>query len=489
MAIPVRVRFAPSPTGLLHAGSVHTAIFDYLWARHNGGTFILRIEDTDVERKVAGAVESQMEALKWLGLDWDEGPDVGGPYAPYYQSQRLHLYKQAAEKLVANGHAYYCYCSPERLEVMRKQQETNKQSVGYDRLCRNLTAAERKMKEAQGIKPVIRFKVPLEGQTSFHDLIYGDVTFENSTIDDFIMLKSDGYPTYNFANVVDDYAMKISHVIRGEEFIPSTPRHLLMYHAFGYTPPQYIHMPVIVGADRAKLSKRRGAISILEYRDMGYLPEALFNFLVLIGWSLDDKTEIMTRQQMIESFSLERMGKTAAAFNQEKLDWMNGVYIRNLPDDDLTNRLMPFLVKYLPPDVKRPIDVNYVKQIVPLIKERIVTFKDAAAYADFFFVDELKHDPAKFVDKKTDAATALTALTSAEEKLSSLASFDRDQLESTLRSLAESLGIKAGQLFNVLRVATTARDATPPLFETMAALGKERCLKRIKSAISALGKN
>ena len=372
---------------------------------------------------------------------------------------------------------------------MRKEQDARNQPSGYDRFCRNLTTEERKAKEAQGIKPVIRFKVPLEGQMTIHDLIYGDITFDFQNIDDFVMLKSDGYPTYHLANVVDDTAMKITHVIRGEEWISSTPRHLLMYQAFGYTPPQYIHMAMIVGADRAKLSKRRGAISILEYRDMGYLPEALFNFLVLIGWSLDDKTEIMTRQQMIENFSLERMGRTAAAFNQEKLDWMNGVYIRNLPDDDLTKRLLPFLDKGLPPEVKRPLDVNYVKQIVPLIKERIITLKDAAAYADFFFIDNLKYDTAKFVDKKTDAVTALKALKSAEEKLSSLDSFGRDQLETTLRSLAEALGIKAGQLFNVLRVATTARDATPPLFETMAALGKERCLERIKSAIAVLSKN
>ena len=308
MTAPVRVRFAPSPTGLVHAGSIHTAMFDYLYARHTGGQFILRIEDTDVERKVEGAVENMMEALKWLGLDWDEGPDVGGPYGPYYQSQRLHLYKEAAEKFVAQGNAYYCYCSPERLEAMRKEQEARKQPPGYDRLCRSMTAAERAAREAAGIKPVIRFKVPLEGQTEFHDLIYGDVVFENKTIDDFVILKSDGYPTYHLANVVDDHAMKISHVIRGEEWISSTPRHLLMYQAFGYTPPQYVHMPVIVGADRAKLSKRRGAISILEYRDMGYLPEAMFNFLVLIGWSLDDKTEIMTRQQMVENFSLETDG-------------------------------------------------------------------------------------------------------------------------------------------------------------------------------------
>ena len=314
MAVPVRVRFAPSPTGKVHAGNIHTAIFDYLWARHTGGTFILRIEDTDVERKEEGAVEHMMEALKWLGLDWDEGPGVGGPYGPYYQSQRLPLYKQAAEKLVAGGYAYYCYCSSERLEAMRKEQDARKQPTGYDRFCRNLTAEERKAKEAQGIKPVIRFKVPLEGQTTIHDLIYGDITFDYKNIDDFVMLKSDGYPTYHLANVVDDTAMKITHVIRGEEWISSTPRHLLMYQAFGYTPPQYIHMPMIVGDDRAKLSKRRGAVSILEYRDMGYLSEALFNFLVLMGWSLDDKTEIMTRPQMIENFSLERMGRTPARF-------------------------------------------------------------------------------------------------------------------------------------------------------------------------------
>lgn len=489
MAVPVRVRFAPSPTGKVHAGNIHTAIFDYLLARHTGGTFILRIEDTDVGRKEEGAVEHMMEALKWLGLDWDEGPGIGGPYAPYYQSQRLPLYKEAVEKLVAQGDAYYCYCSSERLETMRKEQEARKQPTGYDRACRDLTPEQRKAKEAEGIKPVVRFKVPLEGQADFHDLIYGDITFEYKNIDDFVMLKSDGYPTYHLANVVDDTAMKITHVIRGEEWISSTPRHLLMYKAFGYTPPVYVHMPMIVGADRAKLSKRRGAISILEYRDMGYLPEALFNFLVLIGWSLDDKTEIMTHQQMVENFSLERMGRVAAAFNQEKLDWMNGVYIRNLNTDELTDRLMPFLDKYLPPEIKRPLDVDYIKQIVPLIKERIITLKDAADYASFFFVDELRYDPAKFVDKKTDAAMALKALKSASEKLTPLASFDKDQLESVLRALAEELGIKAGQLFNPLRVAITARDATPPLFETMSVLGKERCLKRIQSAISILGKN
>jgi glutamyl-tRNA synthetase len=486
MTDPVRVRFAPSPTGLLHTGNIHTAVFDYLLARHTGGKFILRIEDTDRERKVEGATEYMMESLKWLGMDWDEGPDVGGPYGPYIQSQRLPLYKAAAEKFVAQGNAYYCYCTSERLEQMRKDQEANKQGTGYDRTCRNLTAAERAAKAAQGIKPVIRFRVPDEGRMQFHDAIYGDVAFENKTLDDFIMLKSDGYPTYHLASVVDDHAMKITHIIRGEEWISSTPRHLLMYQALGYSPPQYVHMPLIVGADRAKLSKRRGAIPILQYRDMGYLPEALFNFLVLMGWSLDDKTEIMSHEQMIGNFSLERMGKTPAAFNQEKLDWMNGMYIRTLSVDDLTTRVLPFMEKDLPPEVKRPVDAEYVRQIVPLIRERINTLKDAAAYAGFFFSDKLEYDTAKFADKKTDAATALKALKSGEEKLTSLESFDRGQLETTLRKLAEDLGIKAGQLFNVLRVATTARDATPPLFETMEVLGQDRCLKRIKAAIARL---
>jgi glutamyl-tRNA synthetase len=487
---PVRTRFAPSPTGLLHAGSIHTAMFDYLLARHTGGTFILRIEDTDMERKVEGAAENQMEALKWLGLDWDEGPGVGGPYGPYYQSQRLPLYKEAAEKMVAQGNAYYCYCSEERLEAVRKAQESGKQQLlGYDRHCRNLSAEERAECERRGIKSVVRFKVPDDGQTKFHDLIYGDLCFENSTIDDFVMLKSDGYPTYHLASIVDDTAMKITHIIRGEEWISSTPRHLLMYRALGYNPPQYVHMSLIVGADRAKLSKRRGAIPILQYRDMGYLSEALFNFLVLMGWSLDDKTEIMTRRQMIDNFSLERMGKTAAAFNQEKLDWMNGVYIRSLAVEDLTNRVLPFLEKHLPPEVERPLDAAYVGLIAPLIQPRINTLKDAAVYADFFFVDKLEYDSSMLIGKKMTAEVVLAALKGAEEKLSSLETFDQNLLEDTLRRLAEALGIKAGQLFNPLRVATTAREAAPPLFETMAVLGKERCLKRIKVAISKLDNN
>jgi glutamyl-tRNA synthetase len=280
--------------------------------------------------------------------------------------------------------------------------------------------------------------------------------------------------------------MKISHVIRAEEWISSTPRHMMMYKALGYEPPEYVHHPMLVGADRAKLSKRHGSVSLLEYRDKGYLPEAMFNFLALMGWSLDDKTEIMTRRQLIDNFSFERIGKTGAFFNVEKLDWMNGYYIRALSIVDLTNRVLPFLEQHLPPEVERPLDAAYVSRIAPLIQPRINTLKDAAVYADFFFVDKLDYDISMLVGKKMTAEVALAALKGAEEKLSPLESFDQNLLEQTLRSLAEALGIKAGQLFNPLRVATTAREAAPPLFETMSVLGKERCLKRIKAALAKL---
>jgi glutamyl-tRNA synthetase len=461
-------------------------MFNWLFARHTGGTFILRIEDTDVARRVEGALEAIMDGLKWLGLDWDEGPDVGGEYGPYTQSQRLNLYKDAAERLVAQGNAYYCYCSQERLDAMRKEQEARKQPPGYDRLCRDLSPQERAAKEAAGIKPVIRFKVPPEGQTRFNDLIYGEVVFEHGNIDDFVMLKSDGYPTYHLANVVDDHAMKISHVIRAEEWISSVPRHLFIYRALGYEPPQYIHHPMILGSDRAKLSKRHGAVSIIDYREQGYLPETMFNFLSLIGWSLDDKTEIMTRQQFVENFSLERIGKTGAVFNIDKLDWMNGVYIRSLTIDDFTQRALLFLDKGLPAGVKRPLDVSYVQRIMPLIQERAKKLTEVPALTRFFFVEELEFSPDLLIAKNMTREATLTALESSSQRLSRISVFDESFLETLLRPLAEELGLKAGQLFSVLRTAVTGETATPPLFQTMVVLGKERCLKRIDGALEKL---
>jgi len=294
-----RVRFAPSPTGFPHVGNMRTALFNWLFARHCGGKFVVRIEDTDQTRLVKGAVEAVLDGLGWLGLDWDEGPGVGGPYGPYFQSQRLELYQEIANRLVRQGDAYYCYCSPERLAAMRAEQERLKLPPGYDRHCRNLDPEEEARYIAQGITPVVRMKVPTDGETTFHDLIRGDVTFKNATLDDFVLLKSDHYPTYHLANVVDDWSMKISHVLRAEEWLSSTPRHLLIYKALGFEPPEFAHLPMILGPDRSKLSKRHGAVSIIEYKEKGYLPQAMFNFLALLGWSVDDKTEII--QERISS--------------------------------------------------------------------------------------------------------------------------------------------------------------------------------------------
>ncbi len=486
MTNSVRVRFAPSPTGYPHVGNIRTALFNWLFARHHGGSFIVRIEDTDVARKVKGTVEAILDGLRWLGLDWDEGPQVGGKYEPYVQSQRLDIYRELAQRLISQGDAYYCYCSPQRLEKMRAEQVKYKQPPGYDRHCRYLSQEERSAKEAEGVTPVVRLKTPLSGQTRFTDLIWGEVVFENNTIDDFVLLKSDGYPTYHLANVIDDHLMEISHVLRAEEWLSSTPRHLLLYQALGFEPPQFAHLPMLLGADRAKLSKRHGAVSITEYRDQGYLPEAMVNFLALLGWSLDDKTEILSRQELINNFSLERVSRTAAIFNQDKLNWMNGVYIRSLSLEDFTQRAIPFLDKDLPPKVKRPLSTSYIRQIMPLIQERARTLAEVAELAQFFFVGELDYAPSLLIGKDMSQQSTSQVLEVAQQRLGQLEVFDAESLEAMLRPLAVELGLKTGQLFGVLRVAVTGRTAAPPLFQTMAVLGKERCLKRIQAALDRL---
>ncbi len=486
MSKPVRTRFAPSPTGYPHVGNIRTALFAWLFARHYGGSFIIRIEDTDVARKVEGAVEAMLNGLRWLKLDWDEGPEVGGNYGPYYQSERLELYRQAAEQLVAQGNAYYCYCSPERLDQMRAEQARRKQPPGYDRHCRDLSPEERAQKEAQGIQPVVRFKAPTEGTTGYTDVIWGEVAFDNKTIDDFVLLKSDGYPTYHLASVVDDHAMEITHVLRAEEWISSTPRHILLYRAMGFPPPQFAHLPMLLGSDRSKLSKRHGAVSITDYKEQGYLAEAMLNFLSLLGWSLDDKTEIMSRQQIIDEFTLERVSKTAAIFNHEKLEWMNGVYLRSLELEDLVQRSLPFLEKGLPREVKRPLSVDYVREMMPLIQERARTLSEVPALAEFFFIDEPDYDASLLIGKQMDRESTVNALETAEGKLGKMANFDAGTLEAVLRPLAGELGLKTGQLFGALRTAVTGRTATPPLFQTMAVLGKEQCRQRIAGALDKL---
>jgi len=481
MTAPVRVRYAPSPTGLPHVGNIRTAFFNWLFARHMGGSFIVRIEDTDVARTVPGALEGILEGLRWLGIDWDEGPKVGGKFGPYFQSQRLEIYQKLSRELVERGRAYYCHCSSERLEKMRAEQTAKKQPPGYDRCCRDLG-----LDAAQGA--VIRFKTPLESRTTFHDLIRNEVTFENATLDDFVLLKSDGYPTYHLANVIDDHMMQISHVLRAEEWLSSTPRHLMLYNAFGFTPPLFAHLPIILGSDRSKLSKRHGAVSILEYKEQGYLPEAMANFLALLGWALDDKTELFSTDELIKHFSIERISQTAAIFNKEKLDWMDGVYMRKLSADEFANRALPFLERNLPAEVKRPLDFDYVKRVLPLVQERAKTLGEVAAkeLTWFFFVDEIDYPAELLIDKKMDKQATLRMLEVAQVKLDELAAFDADTLESILRPLADEIGVKAGQLFGALRTAVTGLTATPPLFQTMEVLGQETCLTRIAQAIAKL---
>lgn len=474
---PVRVRFAPSPTGYPHLGNIRTALFNWLFAKHHNGTFILRIEDTDTARKVEGAVDMIMESLRWLGLDWNEGP--------YFQSQRLHYYKEIADQLVKNDRAYLCYCSPERLEEVRREQMKRKQPPGYDRHCRSMPAEQKARMEASGITPVVRFKSPLEGQTSFNDLIRGEIVFENKVLDDFVLLKSDGYPTYHLANIIDDHIMDISHVIRGDEWLSSTPRHILLYQAVNWQPPEFAHLPMILGTDRSKLSKRHGATAIDEYRNRGYLPEVMINFLSLLGWSLDDKTELLSRDEIIKHFSLDRVSKTAAVFNNEKLDWMNGIYIRNLSIDELAARSIPFLERDLPDSVHRPLDSDYVRRIMPLVQERARTLSEIASLTDFFFVDDIDYD-LSMLPGKLDAAQAYTILHTAAERLEALKDWTTGSLEDLLRPLAVELEIKTGVLFGLLRTATTGKTATPPLFQTMEVLGEETSMKRVRRALDKM---
>jgi glutamyl-tRNA synthetase len=487
----VRVRFAPSPTGQPHVGNMRSALFNWLFARHHQGVFVLRIEDTDVARRVEGAVEAIMHGLRWLGLDWDEGPEVGGPHAPYFQSQRLPLYHEHALRLLKEGKAYRCYCPPERLTQLRAEQRARGEPPGYDRHCRYLSANERAALEEEGIRSVVRFAMPETGTTTFIDLLRGEITFDNSTLEDFVMIKSDGYPTYHFANVVDDHLMEITHVLRAEEWIPSTPLHVQLYKAFGWDPPAFAHLPVILAPDRSKLSKRHGATYVGEYEALGYLPEAMVNYLALLGWSWDERTEIFSREELIEKFDLDRVNPSPAVFNIEKLNWMNGYYINHiLSTEDLAQRCIPFMQRAgLLPATEDPHfseQYAYFLKIVPLIKERMKFLREAPELTDFFFASSLQYRPEDLIGKGMDVPTSLQALKSAHQALASLPSWDRTSLETTLRGLAASLQLRTGPFFMTLRVAVTGRTVSPPLFETMEVLGRERTLTRMDAAARVL---
>ena len=485
MADNVRVRYAPSPTGYPHIGNIRTALFNWLFARHHGGKFIVRIEDTDQERLVPGAVDGILDGLNWLDIDWDEGPRVGGPYGSYFQSERLPLYQEAAEKLIAQGAAYRCYCSRERLAQVRQEQERTKQATRYDGHCRDLNDAQRRSLGAEGGPSVVRFAMPHSGVTQLQDLIRDDVEWQNELLDDFILLKSDGFPTYHLAVVTDDYLMQISHVLRAEEWLSSAPRHLQLYQALGYPLPQYGHLPMILGPDRSKLSKRHGATSILEYRDDGYLPDALRNFMVLLGWSLDDKTEVMPLDTIMENFTLGRVGKPAAIFDREKLSWMNGLYIREMAAEALADAMLPFLERGLPAELL-PVDREYLLRIVPLVQERLKLLSEAAEMTAYFFEAQPDYDPATLVQRGATAEETLAALERAGNDLRVVPDFTAPVLEELLRQAGEELGLAPRRFFGTLREAVTGRSVSPPLFETMEVLGRERVLPRLQWAIGRL---
>lgn len=486
-----RLRFAPSPTGFQHIGGFRTALFCWLYARHTGGQFILRIEDTDTARTIEGTVEDLLKGMEWFGLDIDEGPDIGGPYGPYYQTQRKALYQYYANQLIESGHAYRCYCTPERLEAVRKQQEAQKLPPRYDRHCRYLSDEERASKEAEGLPWVVRFAMPLEGETVVHDELHGDMVFKNTDLDDMIILKSNGLAPYHLAHIVDDHLMGITHVLRGEDWIPSAPRHVQIYKALGWKQPLFYHIPNILGNDKKKLSKRRNAPSWSDFQREGYLPEAVFNSMALLGWAYDDKTEIFSREELIQVFTLKRIGLSSGIYDPGKLLWMNGYYIRQLPLEELVRRALPYMERPeseggLPDPVQRPLDIAYTTRVLNLEHERLKTLGETAHVVSFFYEDEITYDTASLIQKGMDGLRTRDALIHARDFLMGLSSWEHTVMEPPMRELAVQLGLKTGQFFGSIRTAVSGRAATPPLFQMMEVLGREVSLKRIEQAIERL---
>ena len=476
-----RVRFAPSPTGSLHIGGARTALYNWLFARHGGGVFLLRVEDTDVERSTRASEEAVLEDLRWLGLLWDEGPDCGGPHGPYRQSERLDGYRAAAEQLLREGSAYPCFCTDQVLEEKRKAAQKAGRPPQYDGACRDLTGDERAARREAGAPESLRFLVPGE-PVPVDDLIRGEVTFPGDAVGDFVILRSNGLPTYNFACVVDDLAMRITHVVRGEEHLSNTNRQIMLYRALGAEPPRFAHISLILNPDRTKMSKRTGeeATFVREFRERGYLPEALLNFLLLLGWSLDGEREFFTIDEMVEHFTLERVNATPAVFNREKLEWMNGQYLRRMPVEERASRVHAYLAERgeLP---ERPDTEDFLRRAVEATGDRLKTLADVRVYAGFAFSDEFPVDPKAKAEvlAKPEAQSLLVALA---EMVESSTSFDPSILEEAARQLAERLDVKAGQLFFPARVALTGKKVAPGLFEVMGLLGRERSVRRLREA-------
>jgi len=494
MTDDVRVRIAPSPTGPLHIGTARTALFNFLFARHNGGTFILRLEDTDVARSSIAYEKDILDGLHWLGLSWDEGPAVAGeeargPYAPYRQMERLATYKQAADALLAADKAYPCYCTPEELDAERQRQEAAHLPPGYSGRCVRLTAVERAAFEAEGRRPALRFRIA-EGVVAFDDMVRGHVEFDTSALGgDLVIVRADGTPLYHFAVVVDDAAMRISHIIRGEDHLSNTPKHILLFRALGYDEPRFAHLPLILNADRSKMSKRKSQTAISDYIGEGFVGEALVNYLALLGWSTGTEEEVLSLDELVERFDIGHVQKAGAVFDRERLEWLNGQWIRRLPPDELVERLRPFLeadaaagrIDRVPTD-------DETRALVPLVQERLPVLGAIGELVGFLFIDEVLPDPATLVPKRWDLATTLEGLRAAREVIARNGelAFDHEGLELALRGLAEERGWKAGDLFMAIRVAVTGRTATPPLFETLVALGYGRTFDRLDRALAAL---
>jgi glutamyl-tRNA synthetase len=477
-----RVRFAPSPTGYLHVGGARTALFNWLYARRLGGVLVLRIEDTDVERSSDEMVEGILDGLRWLGLDWDEGPKIGGPYGPYFQSERLDRYRAMAERLVAQGHAYYCYCTPETLKAKRDAAEQGGAAWKYDRVCCALTREEIAARERDHVPRAIRFRVP-EGTTRFDDLVHGPIEFDGANIEDFVLLRSDGHPTYQLSVVSDDVEMKITHVVRGDDHISNTPKQILLYQAVGAEVPKFAHVPLILGPDKKRLSKRHGATSVTEYARQGYLPEAMFNFLALLGWSPGDDREILSRDDLVAAFSLEGISGGNAVFNPEKLDWFNQQHIMRLAPDELARRLKPWLAAAgLWRDDYLGDRHAWFFAVLELLKPRAKRLDDFVTQGRLFLSDEIEYDAAA-VEKHLRPMKTDGHLESVDAAFAHLETFDPASTEGALRTTAESRGVKAAALIHAVRVAVTGKTASPGLFEVLALLGRARVHQRLRHTL------
>ena len=483
----VRVRYAPSPTGEPHVGNIRTALFDWLFARNKGGDFIVRVEDTDQARRVEGAIELQKESLQWLGLDWDEGLGEKGESGPYVQSERLDYYENAVSRLLTIGAAYKCFCTSERLESLRQIQKQQKLSrLGYDGKCRSLKKEKLQKMESESIPFVVRFLMPDEGISQIDDLVRGIIEFDNDLVEDFVILKADGFPTYHLASVVDDHHMGITHVFRGEEWVSSIPRHVQIYRAFDWETPIYAHLPTILAPDKTKLSKRHGATSVLEYKERGYLPDAVVNFLSLLGWSLDGETEIISRDDLVGHFNPLRINAAGAVFDIEKLDWMNGYYIRELSAEALGSELLGFWTQFPPNEFDMIPTLENAVEVARLVRERLKTLSDAAPLVSFIFKNEIVYTPEELIQKGMNDQQTHNLLIKVREIISLRDIVTADEIESDLRKLAGDLDVKVGQLLGTIRLATSGQRVSPPLFGSLEILGRDRVVVLLDKAIEML---